>query len=83
MSVTFEKFNETANYYSKASRTTGNSVWNQNDIEKEFMNMVSNCNLTKEQVESLSAFMSVENSKTFNEMINSKNLENSGKSFAA
>lgn len=83
MSVTFTKFSETANYYSKASRTTGKSVWNQNELENQFMNMISNCNLTKEQVESLSAFMSVDNAKKFNEMVTSKNLENNSKSFVA
>ena len=71
MKITFEKFNETANYYSKTSRTTGKNVWNQDEIQKQFMGLISECNLTQEQIEKLETFM-VENNATI-DMEASKN----------
>lgn len=88
MKITFEKFNETANYYSKTSRTTGKNVWNQDEMQQQFMTLISDCNLTKEQLENLESFM-VENNATidmtdsknksaqeFGEMVKSNNTEN-------
>ena len=63
MSITFDKFNETINYYSKTTRTTGNNVWNQDEVQRQFMGLISNCNLTKEQLENVECFM-VENNST-------------------
>ena len=55
--MTFGKFNETVNYYSKTSRTTAQNVWNQDEIQRQFTELVANCNLTKEQIEMLNCFM--------------------------
>jgi len=55
--ITFGKFNETANYYSRTSRTTGRNVWNQDEIQRQFSELIVNCDLTKEQVTSLEGFM--------------------------
>ena len=41
--ITFEKFNETANYYSRTSRTTGRNVWNQDEIQRQFSELIVNC----------------------------------------
>lgn len=58
--VTFEKFNDTINYYSKTTRTTGKNVWNQDEVQRQFTEIISNCDLTKEQRTSITSFM-VEN----------------------
>lgn len=71
MSMTFEKFNETINYYSKTTRTTGNNVWNQDEVQHQFMGLISNCNLTKEQLENIECFM-VENNSAI-DMAQTKN----------
>lgn len=71
MKMTFEKFNETANYYSKTSRTTGNNVWNQDEMQHQFTDLIANCDLTKEQLSSLKSFMVSDNSTI--DMTNSKN----------
>lgn len=76
--ITFEKFNETANYYSKTSRTTGCNVWNQDEIQRLFTELIFNCNLTKEQTENLEAFMIGDNATI--DMIPTKN--NSAKDFS-
>ena len=82
--ITFEKFNETANYYSKTSRTTGRNVWNQDEIQRQFSELIVNCDLTKEQLTSLEGFMIRDNAtidmaptkntsvQEFNESIKSK-----------
>lgn len=77
MNMTFEKFNETINYYSKTTRTTGNNVWNQDEVQHQFMSLISNCNLTKEQLENIENFM-VENNASL-DMAATKN--NSAKEF--
>lgn len=61
MSITFEKFNETINYYSKTTRTTGNNVWNQDEVQRQFSGLISSCNLTKEQLENIECFMVEDN----------------------
>ena len=69
--VTFEKFNDTINYYSKTTRTTGKNVWNQDEVQRQFTGIISNCDLTKEQKTSIASFM-VENNATI-DMAPSKN----------
>lgn len=57
MKITFEKFNETINYYSKATRTTGVNAWKQDEVQKQFTSLISDCDLNKEQLSSLESFM--------------------------
>jgi len=57
MKVTFGKFNETANYYSRLTRTTGVNAWKQDEIQSQFASLVADCDLTKEQLTSLESFM--------------------------
>ena len=76
--MTFDKFNETANYYSKTSRTTGINVWNQEEIQCQFIELVEKCDLTKEQIDNLESFM-IENNATI-DMAPTKN--NSSKEFS-
>lgn len=55
--VNFEEFNKTANYYTSASRNFGHNVWDQDDIQRKFIELIVNCNLTKEQRDSLKEFI--------------------------
>lgn len=57
MKITFEKFNENINYYSKATRTTGVNAWRQDELQSQFTSLISECELTKEQLSSLDSFM--------------------------
>ena len=57
MGMTFTKFNETVNYCSKTSRTTGESAWNQDEIQRAFIRMIEPCDLTLEQLNAIDSFM--------------------------
>ncbi|MBE6152065.1 MAG: hypothetical protein E7165_01970 [Firmicutes bacterium] len=57
MGITFTKFNETLNYCSKTSRTTGENVWNQDEIQRAFIKLIEPCTLTKEQLNAIDSFM--------------------------
>ncbi|MBE6138187.1 MAG: hypothetical protein E7173_00390 [Firmicutes bacterium] len=72
MKVTFTKFNETANYYSRMTRTTGDNAWNQDEIQRQFTSLISDCDLTKEQITSLESFM-VSNNRVI-DMTDTKNM---------
>lgn len=60
MKMTFEKFNESANYYSARTRATGKNVWDQNAFQREFQELIAGCNLTSQQLDDLASIM-VEN----------------------
>ena len=51
----FMSFNSLANYYSKVNN------WDQNKIQEAFLGMISNCELSKEQVEKIETNLVVDN----------------------
>lgn len=51
----FMSFNSLANYYSKVNK------WDQDKIQEFFLGMISNCDLTKEQVDKIGINLIVDN----------------------
>lgn len=61
--MTFGLLNEKMNYYSEISKKTGENTWNQDLIQNDFIEMISKCNLSVEQMDKLENYM-VKNNAT-------------------
>ena len=55
--MTFENWNNEINYYSSISKKTGKNSWNQNSAQLGFIELIENCELTKEQAQMLEESM--------------------------
>lgn len=55
--MTFSTLNDQMNYYCRISKKTGNNSWNQDDVQKSFVEMISNCSLSLEQLETLETYI--------------------------
>lgn len=61
--MTFNSLNDKMNYYSEISKKTGENTWNQDVIQNDFIEMISKCNLSLEQMNKLENYM-VKNNAT-------------------
>lgn len=61
--MTFNSLNNQMNYYCGISKKTGSNAWNQDDVQRDFVEMITGCNLSLEQLESLEIYM-VKNNAT-------------------
>lgn len=73
--MTFGLLNDKMNYYSEISKKTGENTWNQDLIQNDFIEMVSKCNLSIEQMDRLENYMIKNNATIDMQPSNNKSCE--------